>query len=67
MYSTSVDMVSTESGHLVVYIVTIQCEYVHRIYAYVPRCVGVFNQLQKRRQEYIRDVLGYICDVPQIL
>ena len=34
---------------------------------YVPQCVGVFNQLQKRRQEYIRDVLGYICDVPQFL
>ena len=35
------------------------------IILYVPRCVGVFNQLQKRRQEYIRDLLGYICDVPQ--
>ena len=29
--------------------------YVHVID--VPRCVDVFNQLQKRQQEYIRDVL----------
>ena len=34
---------------------------------YVPQCMGVFNQLQKHRQEYIRNVLGYICDVPQFL
>ena len=25
------------------------------------------NYIQKHRQEYIRDVLGYICDVPQFL
>ena len=29
--------------------------------------MSVFNKLQKHRQEYIRDALGYICDVPQFL
>ena len=35
-----------------------KCTYIS---TYVPRCVDVFNKLQKRQQEYICDVLGYIC------
>ena len=44
VYSTSVDMASTESGHLVVCIVTLKREYVHRICnSCTPLLVGTWE------------------------